>query len=159
MVPGFGHCIRMGKIAIGMIRTGKMTSPFSAMIADEYEGQEMAPIDTVCFGLVPTIVVRDVALIEELFVGKNKYFEKHPEIKDKFKLIFGDSILFDESGEMWRKKRKSLSSAFYKEKLLKYFQIIKEECQMFWEIVRFKHASMGTYRQNMDSSPKAEQYL
>lgn len=38
----------------------------------------------------------------------------------------GDSILFQESSELWAKKRKSLSVAFYKEKLMKMLEVVKK---------------------------------
>jgi len=41
-----------------------------------------------------------------------------------FEACLGDSILFSRSTELWNKKRKSLSAAFYKDKLGKMMDII-----------------------------------
>lgn len=38
----------------------------------------------------------------------------------------GDSILLHESSDIWAKKRKSLSVAFYKEKMLKMIDLVKD---------------------------------
>lgn len=80
-------------------------------------------------GFEPTIFIMDPNMLEELYVTKNKYFDKHPRMADIFRPLLGDSILMTRNNETWSKKRKSLSMAFYKEKLLKYFNMIKE-CQL-----------------------------
>ena len=38
----------------------------------------------------------------------------------------GDSILFEESNEFWNNKRKKMSVAFYKEKLIMMVDIVKK---------------------------------
>ena len=43
----------------------------------------------------------------------------------------GDSLLFENSNDLWSKKRKSLSSSFYKDKLLGYFELMKLEASEY----------------------------
>ena len=38
---------------------------------------------------------------EEIFLSKNKYFDKHPLTKEVFKMIAGDSIVFARSDMLW----------------------------------------------------------
>ena len=73
----------------------------------------------------PVIMIRDAEIMNELYVTKNKYFDKHPLIKNVVYPLMGDSILLSESTSEWSKKRKVLSVAFYKEKLVMMCEIVK----------------------------------
>jgi len=66
----------------------------------------------------PNLFIRDPAHLNELYVTKNKYFDKHPLIRNLLYPLMGESILLSDSSELWGKKRKTLSTAFYKEKLI-----------------------------------------
>ena len=69
------------------------------------------------------IVFSDPELVSEIFIAKNKYFDKHPKFGNVQKRLIGDSIIFSPSNDLWAKKKKSISSAFYKDKLTKMMQI------------------------------------
>ena len=58
---------------------------------------------------------------------KNKYFDKYPRTKNLLFELMGNSLLFENSNELWSKKRKSLSTSFYKDKLLGYFELMKQQ--------------------------------
>jgi cytochrome P450 len=62
---------------------------------------------------------------EELFLSKNKYFDKHPKSQDLFRSLLGDSILFSKSDLQWQTKRKALSAALYKDKLTSMIETMK----------------------------------
>jgi hypothetical protein len=64
-------------------------------------------------------------MVDEIYVKKNKYFDKYHMTKNLLYPLMGDSILLSESSESWSNKRKSLSHAFYKDKLLKMLEIVK----------------------------------
>ena len=61
-----------------------------------------------------------------MYTTKNKYFDKHPLIRDVSYILTGDSILFAETNEAWRASRKALTPAFYKGKLVSMMEIAKE---------------------------------
>jgi cytochrome P450 len=69
--------------------------------------------------------VNDLKVINDLYVTKNKYFDKHPLVQNLLKPLVGETILFVSSNEEWAKKRKSLSATFYKDKLQKMTDIAK----------------------------------
>ena len=46
--------------------------------------------------------IKDVKVVEAMYTGKNKYFDKHPLIKDLSNCLTGDSILFAETSDVWR---------------------------------------------------------
>lgn len=69
--------------------------------------------------------ISDPAVVADLYTTKNKYFDKHPLIKDLSHCLTGDSILFAETSTDWRDTRKALSPAFYKGKLEGLTEIAK----------------------------------
>ena len=71
------------------------------------------------------LMMWDPYLIEETFVRNNKFLTKNSVLKNIVYDLMGESILMSESTEEWSKKRKVLSTAFYKDKLLKMISLVK----------------------------------
>lgn len=63
------------------------------------------------------MAISDPGVVKELYVQKNKYFDKHPLSKNVSYVLTGESILFAETTADWRDTRKAISPAFYKGKL------------------------------------------
>jgi cytochrome P450 len=82
-------------------------------------------------------------MLNELYVTKNKYFDKHPRIGKMYYPFMGDSILFARNNELWAKKRKVMSTAFYKDKLIKYFEIVRQDVRKTLSHIREKYALTG----------------
>lgn len=55
----------------------------------------------------------------------NKFTTKSETIQRIMDPLMGDSILLSDSTELWSHKRKVLSTAFYKEKLVKMIALVK----------------------------------
>lgn len=72
------------------------------------------------------LIVNRPESAEEIFLTKNKYFDKHPQTAEIFKGVAGDSIVFAKSDMKWQQKRKALSAALYKEKLKLMIEMMKE---------------------------------
>ena len=72
------------------------------------------------------LAICDVKVVEAMYTTKNKYFDKHPLVKDLSLCLTGDSILFAETSEDWRKSRKAMTPAFYKGKLENLVEIAKK---------------------------------
>ena len=71
------------------------------------------------------IIVTDPEIVNELYISKNKYFEKSDKMRRQLGTGFvGRSILFEPSNEFWAMKRKRIASAFYKDKLTPMLQNI-----------------------------------
>ena len=68
----------------------------------------------------------DPKVVESMYTTKNKYFDKHPLIRDLSFELTGDSILFAETNQKWRESRKALTPAFFKGKLISMMEIAKE---------------------------------
>ncbi|CDW86900.1 cytochrome p450 [Stylonychia lemnae] len=74
--------------------------------------------------------------LQDLFITKNKYFDKHPNTGQLVGKTLGDSTLFQKSNELWAKKRKSISSSLYKQKLVQMVETMKDiacETMAEWE--------------------------
>jgi cytochrome P450 len=84
----------------------------------------------------PSLWINDPNLLNELYVTKNKYFDKHPLVHHGLKPLLGESILLSHSNEEWSKRRKTLSAAFYKDKLVKMTDIAKDVID--FEVKRWK---------------------
>ena len=62
----------------------------------------------------------------DVYLTKNKYFDKDPVSQILFSSLLGESIVLAEGNDLWSRKRKVLSSAFYKDKLIKMTEQIRE---------------------------------
>eukprot|EP00350_Pseudokeronopsis_sp_OXSARD2_P001737 CAMPEP_0170543848 /NCGR_PEP_ID=MMETSP0211-20121228/2822_1 /TAXON_ID=311385 /ORGANISM="Pseudokeronopsis sp., Strain OXSARD2" /LENGTH=128 /DNA_ID=CAMNT_0010847341 /DNA_START=177 /DNA_END=563 /DNA_ORIENTATION=+ len=91
----------------------------------------------------PVLVIRDAEMIEELYINKNKFFDKHPRNQWFFYPLLYDSTVFARSNEMWSKKRKSLSAAFYKEKLGKMMDVVTSESKIYLENLDSEYVTQG----------------
>ena len=88
--------------------------------------EKVPPIVGFVFATTVTLIVNRPEPAEELFLKKNKYFDKHPRTAKFFSRLLGDSILFAKSDLLWQQKRKSLSAALYKEKLGVMIEMMKD---------------------------------
>ena len=70
--------------------------------------------------------IMDPSVVEAMYTTKNKYFNKHPIVKELTLCLTGRSILFAETSKEWKEARKTLSPAFYKGKLVKLVEIARE---------------------------------
>lgn len=74
----------------------------------------------------PNLIVSDPNIIQELFLSKNKFTDKDPMVSQLFSMLMKESTVFSPSNELWATKRKKISSAFYKDKLIKMFEVVKK---------------------------------
>ena len=87
--------------------------------------------------------IQDPNVVGELYTTKNKYFDKHPLVKDVSLCLTGESILFAETNKDWKDSRKAMSPAFYKGKLENLVEIaktaVKTTVGCFENIIATKH--------------------
>ena len=70
------------------------------------------------FGPFRAVLVSHPDLIEEVLVTKNRYFVKHGALRYA-RLLLGDGLLTLE-GEAWRRRRKLVQPAFYRERIARH---------------------------------------
>lgn len=63
------------------------------------------------------IVITDPAYVDELYLAKNKFFDKAQKEKRIYYDWFGESIFNAKSDHDWLERRKHLAAAFYKDKI------------------------------------------
>ena len=111
--------------------------PFNEFVEATFKkgNNEVPPIVGFALGNTVALMINSPDLAEELFLTKNKYFDKYPKAARLFSRLTGDSILFAKSDPKWQQKRKSLSAALYKDKLRAMIGMMKESTL---EIIRKK---------------------
>ena len=76
------------------------------------------------------LLISDPTVVEAMYTSKNKYFDKHPLIKNSALCFTGNSILLRETSKEWKKARQTLSPAFYKGKLLSLFELARNSIRV-----------------------------
>jgi hypothetical protein len=139
-VPLLGSLLTLNRFE--QTKTDKNEHPGTLMLRETF-GKHQPPI-TACFlNYYPNLFFRDPELLNELYITKNKYFDKCPLMRDLFYPLMGDSILLSDNSETWSKKRKTLSAAFYKEKLVMMCDIVKQCMKEKVEDLKEKYARTG----------------
>lgn len=77
----------------------------------------------------PLLMIADAKVVQALYTQQNASFGKHPLVKNLTYALTGHSILFAETTDDWRKRRTSLSPAFYKGKLIAMIGLAKVAIQ------------------------------
>ena len=77
--------------------------PFNEFVNDEYfeEGKKVPDVVGFVLGTTVALMINTPEIVADLFVAKNKYFDKHPYSAKLFSRMFGDSILFAKSDLKW----------------------------------------------------------
>jgi cytochrome P450 len=116
------------KLASFKNKQGMKSSIINEFVEDTYvKGKkDVPPIVGLVLGSKVALIVNRPEPCEELFLTKNKYFDKHPNSAEFLKRMIGNSILFAKSDIHWQQKRKSLSAALYKEKLRAMVDMMKD---------------------------------
>ena len=73
----------------------------------------------------PMLVVNDPQVVMDLFVTKNKHFDKMSRTQLLFSDLMGNTFLFSPGDQVWKAKRKAVAHAFYKEKIVHMTEILK----------------------------------
>lgn len=77
------------------------------------------------FQSVPDIWVSDPEIAQDVFVGKNALTDKSIDSFLMFKDVIGNSFIFGLNDETWKKKRKAMSHAFYRDRLQHMLETLK----------------------------------
>ena len=93
---------------------------------NEVFGEKVPPLILHFQGSHNQLFVTDPAMVQDIYVRYNRYFDKSGRFKNLLYDFFGNGLLFIESNELWREKRKHLSAAFYKEKMIAMLETVTE---------------------------------
>ena len=87
-------------------------------LAEEIVGRDVSITAMYFADSDPTLHISDPKVVQDLYTIHNKYFDKHPIVREATIHLLGDSILFSDTNAEWRKRRTAFSPAFYKGKLV-----------------------------------------
>jgi cytochrome P450 len=122
--PVIGNFLRLCEI---MNKRGAIDyTPFVPMLKDTFGDANPPDVVVLMAQSQPMVVLNHPACLTDIYVTKNKYFDKDPLGRIIFGSFIGESIVLAASDEKWAKKRKVLSSAFFKDKLLRMTEEIRE---------------------------------
>jgi cytochrome P450 len=117
--------------------------PFGPMLEESFgEGETPPAIVVAMMQPQPMIVLNTAEALTDIYITKNKFFDKDPMARISLGTLFGDSIILASSNEEWAKKRKILSSAFYKDKLVRMTDTIRKVVAQ--KIEEFEHNYVAT---------------
>mmetsp|Transcript_22949 Transcript_22949/g.22280 ORF Transcript_22949/g.22280 Transcript_22949/m.22280 type:complete len:277 (+) Transcript_22949:312-1142(+) len=68
---------------------------------------------------IPSLCINDPELMTDIYVTKNKYFDKTWKYNRMFRKLVGNALVFLPSNENWMRSRKIVSQMFYKDKMAK----------------------------------------
>ena len=113
-------------------------------------GDGFKPVTLCYFTCGTTVLIADPLVVEAMYTSKNKYFDKHPIIKDLTLCLTGRSILFAETTREWKEARKTISPAFYKGKLVGLVEIARESVRVSVDKLKKLTASSGKPKTQLD---------
>lgn len=70
------------------------------------------------------LTIADPNFLQEFYTTKNKYYDNHERLKEMFYDFLRESFVMAKTTEITIAKRKSVSSAFYKSKMMKMLNIV-----------------------------------
>ena len=88
----------------------------------------------VIFKLSPStvsLIVSDPEMVQDLFTSKNAIFDKNGTVEAIFGNLLGHSFLFSKADEKWKAKRKACAHAFYKDKLVRLLETLRDKIEVY----------------------------
>ena len=119
-IPVLGHLPRFREL---MSKASHKRTPWLMLMNEEHK-DKIPGIHVIFHSFTPTLHINDPEILNELFVIKNKYFDKHPRFRNALFPLLGDTLTLLPSNENWKNKRKVVSTVFYKDKLSQMIPIV-----------------------------------
>ena len=122
VVPVLGNLPRFKKI----MDKGINDVPWFTCINEDMGGGKLPKVIGLFNSYEVSLFITDPEMMNEVYLNKNKHFEKHSFFANVTRPLLGETMVFQRSDENWREKRRAFSSVFYKEKLIRLIHNIKE---------------------------------
>jgi cytochrome P450 len=91
----------------------------------DFDAAKTPIFGSVLFGEV-NLALCDANVIQEIFTTKNDCVDKSGTQHLVLKPLLGDAILFSKADEAWKAKRKAISHAFYRDRMVFMLDVLKE---------------------------------
>ena len=89
-IPVLGHMLRFKK----SIDSGFEAHPWAYVINEDMGKGLLPKVIGIFTGIELTLLISDPEMINEIYVSKNKYFDKHDQISRVFRPLLGHTMLF-----------------------------------------------------------------
>ena len=99
--------------------------PFYPLVREQYGENPPAFVGAINF-FNALLIINKPQPLSDIFINKSMYVDKEEMIKMQFKPFLGESSLLIKASEEQVRMRKLIGSAFYKDKLLKMVEVIKD---------------------------------
>ncbi|CDW82654.1 cytochrome family subfamily polypeptide 55 precursor [Stylonychia lemnae] len=116
---------------------------------EERFGKDLPPIICDCRTRSQILIFSNPQLVEEIYTTKSKFMDKHQKFQEFLEDFQGHSSANQKSNQEWADKRKHLTSAFYKEKIIR---ILKES-------VAITYKKVQTWKERLNSSDASQQLI
>ena len=146
--PFIGSLLTVLQVRLHQIRNGLNNHVIDGLV--NMFGDSFKPVTLCYFTCGTTVLIADPLVVEAMYTSKNKYFDKHPIIKDLTLCLTGRSILFAETTREWKEARKTISPAFYKGKLVGLVEIARESVRVSVDKLKKLTASSGKPKTQLD---------
>lgn len=146
VAPGSDRPIVGGIPELKKINGQHKAGQLKASIMSEWmrKDGERPKVTFLSFGIKTMLSVHSYEVVRDLFITKNAALDKTDTMASIVKDFFGtQSLLFGPNDDAWKVKRKSLSTAFYKDKMGAIFNIMKEVAEKF--VAKIKGAQTGSF--------------
>ena len=105
---------------------------FLKMVDLQFGDNKPDKVGLILFGMC-IVCFNNCESLDELYVTKNVAYDKHAFERDVAKPLINNSIVSMESGDpSYRKKRKAVSSAFFRSKIPSIIEGIKKTALSVW---------------------------
>jgi len=115
--PILGNGITIIRHLRNMIKTNSSKIPLLTFIEEIWGGKSYAGCMLYFMAHMPRIIICDPKVVEAIYTTRNSAFTKNDYLQSFLINLIGNSVLFEETNENWRQRRKAMTPAFYKEKL------------------------------------------
>ena len=93
-------------------------------------GENMPPAIGIPVFADVVLLILDSSTSQQIFIDKNKFNSKHVMTRDAFRFYFPRTLLFTATEEPdYAQRRKIVTAAFFKQRLIEMTYIIKQVCQ------------------------------
>eukprot|EP00347_Sterkiella_histriomuscorum_P023205 403335549 len=125
VIPGYSTLVYL----IQKIRSDHLNThgPMHALVRQEFPNEsDVPPLVGLMSLYKPIIFINSPEYLEDFYVKQAKYVDKEDMLRIQLFSLLGNSSIMMSSTEAQARKRKTISSAFYKDKLYKMVEQMKE---------------------------------
>jgi len=116
-MPVFGNFFQTLPILKKLLKNNDNKVPFTKLIEEKFGGPSYEGVILHYVAHKPRLYICDPKFCEGIYVTQNAHYNLTPNLRNLFYCFTGGSILFSQSNDHWRARRKAMTPAYFKEKI------------------------------------------